>query len=75
MIPYCSLLGFKNGAEGGIAVHEEQAAVVRRIYAGYLSEHSLARIARELTAESIPTPEVKQRGPPRSAPSSPRPTD
>ncbi|WRS29967.1 recombinase family protein [Actinomycetaceae bacterium MB13-C1-2] len=59
MVPYSSLLGYKKGTDGGLAVDDEQAVVVRRIYADYLSGHAPARIARELTAEGIPTPRGK----------------
>ncbi|WP_099333171.1 recombinase family protein [Actinomyces minihominis] len=59
MVPYSSLLGYKKGEDGGLAIDESQAKVVRRIYSGYLSGHAPARIARELTAEGIPTPRGK----------------
>lgn len=59
MVPYSSLLGYKKGEDGNLAVDETQAVIVRRIYADYLSGHAPARIARELTAEGIPTPRGK----------------
>ena len=59
MVPYPSLLGYKKGEDGNLAVDENQAKVVRRIYADYLSGHAPAKIARELTAEGIPTPRGK----------------
>lgn len=60
MVPYSSLLGFKKGEDGGLVVDQAQAKVVRRIYSGYLSGHSMARIARELTGDGIPTPRGKR---------------
>ncbi len=59
MVPYSSLLGYKKGEDGNLAVDETQAVIVRRIYADYLSGHAPARIARELTSEGIPTPRGK----------------
>lgn len=59
MVPYSSLLGYKKGEDGNLAVDETQAVIVRRIYADYLSGHAPARIARELTAEGVPTPRGK----------------
>ncbi len=59
MVPYSSLLGYKKGEDGGLAIDESQAKVVRRIYSSYLSGQAPARIARELTAEGIPTPRGK----------------
>lgn len=59
MVPYSSLLGYKKGEDGNLAVDENQAKVVCRIYADYLSGQAPAKIARELTAEGITTPRGK----------------
>ena len=52
---YKSFLGYRKGADGKPEIDEEQAAVVRRIYAEYLAGKSLLDIAKGLTAEQIPT--------------------
>lgn len=52
---YESFLGYRRGADGQPEIDEEQAAVVRRIYARYLMGHSVHRIALDLTADRIKT--------------------
>lgn len=56
MVPYASLLGYKKGDDGGLAVDEDQARIVRRIYREYLAGHSPKTIAAHLTKDGIPTP-------------------
>lgn len=56
MVPYASLLGYKRGDDGGLAVDEDQARIVRRIYREYLAGHSPKTIAAHLTEDGIPTP-------------------
>ena len=56
MVPYASLLGYKKGDDGGLAVDEDQARIVRRIYREYLAGHSPKTIAAHLTEDGIPTP-------------------
>lgn len=56
MVPYASLLGYKKGDNGGLAVNEDQARIVRRIYREYLAGHSPKTIAAHLTKDGIPTP-------------------
>lgn len=56
MVLYASLLGYKKGDDGGLAVDEDQAKIVRRIYREYLAGHSPKTIAAHLTTDGIPTP-------------------
>ena len=44
---------------GMLAVNEEQAKIVRRIFGDFLSGHTPFQIAKRLTAEGIPTPAGK----------------
>lgn len=44
------------GDDGGLAVDEDQAKIVRRIYREYLAGHSPKSIAAQLTKDGIPTP-------------------
>ncbi|OKL48139.1 recombinase family protein [Boudabousia liubingyangii] len=60
LVPYSSLLGYKKGKDGNLAIDPEQAKVVRRIYAQFLSGDSPAQIAQDLTRDKIPTPRGKQ---------------
>ncbi|WP_216395119.1 recombinase family protein [Arcanobacterium phocae] len=59
MVPYKSLLGYKKGEDGNLEIDEEQAPIVRRIYADYLNGSSPKTIAHTLTNEGIPTPRGK----------------
>lgn len=59
MVPYASLLGYKKGADGNLVVDENQAVIVRRIYARFLQGATPHTIASELTADAIPTPRGK----------------
>ena len=52
---YNSFLGYKRGANGEPEIDEEQAAVVRRIFARYLMGDSIRQIARGLEADGIRT--------------------
>ena len=60
-VPFCykSFLGYRRGADGKPEIDEEQAVIVRRIFADYLAGMSLVGIADALTAEGIPTPRGK----------------
>lgn len=60
MVPYASLLGYKKGEEGNLAIDETQAPIVQRIYARFLEGATHQTIAKELTADQIPTPRGKQ---------------
>lgn len=52
---YKSFLGYRRGADGRPEIDEEQAAIVRRIFAEYLAGKSLLEIAKGLTADGVPT--------------------
>lgn len=68
MVPYASLLGYKKGEDGNLAIDETQAPVVRRIYADYLAGQSPKTIAAALTGDGVLTPRGRPAGqPPRSA--------
>ena len=60
-VPFCykSFLGYRKGADGKPEIDEEQAVIVRRIFADYLAGMSLLGIAKALTAEGILTPRGK----------------
>ena len=52
---YKSFLGYRKGADGKPEIDEEQAVIIRRIFAEYLAGKSLLDIAKGLTADEIPT--------------------
>ena len=52
---YDSFLGYKRGPDGQPEIDEEQAAVVRRIFARYLMGDSVRKICRDLEADGIRT--------------------
>ena len=52
---YKSFLGYRRGENGQPEIDEEQAAIVRRIFARYLLGSSVSGICRELEADGIRT--------------------
>lgn len=52
---YSNLLGYREGADGKPEIDEEQAAVVRRIFARYLMGNSVHKICQDLMADGIKT--------------------
>ena len=57
---YSNFLGYKKGANpGDMEIVEEEAVIVRRIYDEYLAGKSTGEIAKQLTADGIPTPAKK----------------
>lgn len=52
---YESFMGYRRGPDGQPEIDEEQAAVVRRIFARYLMGHSICRICKDLMADGIRT--------------------
>lgn len=58
---YKHFLGYDKGTDGGLVINEEQAIIVRRIFAEFLSGKSPYAIARGLTADGIPSPAGKPR--------------
>lgn len=55
-VPFSRFMGYDRGGDGGLVINEEQARVVRRIYELFLRGESPCGIARQLTAEGVPTP-------------------
>lgn len=52
---YDNFLGYRKGPDGQPVIDEEQAAVVRRIFARYLMGHSTRRICADLMADGLKT--------------------
>ncbi|MGV9196426.1 recombinase family protein [Arcanobacterium canis] len=57
--PFSSVIGFRKGADSGIEIDPETAPIVERIYREYLEGASTLQIAKDLTADGIPTPRGK----------------
>ena len=57
---YKHFLGYDKGPDGTLVINEAQAKVVRRIFGEFLKGKTPFAIARELTAEDIPTPAGKE---------------
>lgn len=55
-LPYRQFLGYRKGADGLPEIVPEQAEIVRRIYRAFMHGKTVGAIARELTADGIPTP-------------------
>ncbi|MBR1383366.1 MAG: recombinase family protein [Ruminococcus sp.] len=55
-VPFKRFLGYDRGENGELVINEEQAVIVRRIYALFLQGKTPYGIAKILTSESIPTP-------------------
>ena len=60
-LPYKQFLGYRKGADGFPEVVQEEAVIVRRIYTRFMEGLTPGAIAKELTADGIPTPSRKQR--------------
>ena len=60
-LPYKQFLGYRKGADGFPEVVPEEAVIVRRIYTRFMEGLTPGAIAKELTADTIPTPSGKQR--------------
>lgn len=58
---YESFLGYRRGEDGQPEVDEEQATIVRRIFARYLMGHSTSQICKDLMADGIKTVRGKER--------------
>ncbi len=52
---YDSFLGYKKGLDGQPEIDEEQAPIVRRIFARYLMGDSVRKICRDLEADGVRT--------------------
>ena len=57
---YKHFLGYDKGEDGRLVINQEQAKIVRRIFADFLAGHTPFQIAKALTAEGIPTPAGKK---------------
>lgn len=60
-MPYSSFLGYERGEDGLPKINEEQAKIVRKIYAWYLEGKSPNKIARLLMEAKVPTPGSKEK--------------
>ena len=60
-LPYKQFLGYRKGADGFPEVVPDEAIVVHRIYTRFMEGLTPGAIAKELTADGIPTPSRKQR--------------
>ena len=60
-LPYKQFLGYRKGADGFPEVVPDEAVIVRRIYTRFMEGLTPGAIAKELTADGIPTPSGKQR--------------
>jgi DNA invertase Pin-like site-specific DNA recombinase len=61
-VPYSRFLGFDKGDEDGVLkINEQQAVLVRRIYRMFLDGLTPHAIAKQLTAEGIPSTSGKDR--------------
>lgn len=60
-LPYKQFLGYDRGKkkDDPPVVNPEQAAIVRRIYRDFMAGKTVGAIARELTADGIPSPSGK----------------
>lgn len=59
-VPFQRFLGYDRGPDGNLVVNREQAAIVQRIYSMFLQGITYNGIAKQLTAEGIPTPGGKE---------------
>ena len=60
-LPYSHFLGYKKGENGLPEIVEEEAKIVRKIYALYLEGYSQGAIASYLIKEGIKTPGGKDK--------------
>lgn len=61
-LPYKQFLGYERGEkkDDPPVVNQEQAVIVRRIYRTFMEGKTVGAIAKELTAEGVPTPSVTE---------------
>jgi len=59
-LPWSSFLGYEKGEDGLPKIVPEQAVIVQRIFKMYMSGLSFNVIAKQLTANGIPTPKGKK---------------
>ncbi|NBI82081.1 recombinase family protein [Clostridiaceae bacterium] len=58
-LPYKQFLGYEKGEDDIPVVVEDEAKIVRRIFALFMAGKTLYQIAKTLTADGIPTPAGK----------------
>ena len=59
-VPFGRFLGYDRGKNGELIVNKKQAKIVKRIFAEFLAGASPYQIAKNLTADHIPTPGGKE---------------
>ena len=59
-MPFGRFLGYDRGPDGNLVVNEEQAKVVRRIYALFLEGNTPYAVSKNLTEDGVPTPGGKK---------------
>ena len=62
-LPYSQFLGYERGPEGIPQIVKEEALLVKRIYTFFMDGMTASAIAKQLTAEGIPTPAGKEKWP------------
>lgn len=60
-LPYGQFLGYKRGENGLPEIVPEEAEIVRLIYSLFIEGKTTCGIAKQLTAEGIPTPSGKEK--------------
>ena len=60
-LPYKQFLGYRKGPDGFPEIVEDEAKIVRRIYALFMEGKTSYAIAKALTADGIPTPSGKKK--------------
>lgn len=60
-MPFLRFLGYDRGDDGNLVINEKEAKLVRRIYGMFLQGKTPYCIAKQLTEESIPTPDGKSK--------------
>ena len=63
-VAYSHFLGYEKSPDGNMQIVEEEAKVVREIYAMFLDGKTPSGIAAALTKRSVPTPAERRRGRP-----------
>ena len=60
-VPFGEFVGFDRGEEGKLVVNHLEAALIRRIYNMSLERMTSYEIAKELTKEGVPTPQLRSK--------------
>ena len=61
-VAYSTFLGFTKGEDGKLAIVEEEAQIIRRIYQMFLNGYTTTKIARTLNEEGIESPGKAKKG-------------